>query len=111
MIIFDIPRTLILMRVMLENALMTVIDPELHVNIVDLGLVYQVKLDDMNMLIEVEMTLSSPHCPMSESIVSSVKNALGRVAPDYRTEVSLVWDPVWNYDSISEEGLKQLNGS
>jgi len=110
MIIFNSPKSLAGMNVMAVEALKTVIDPELHVNIVDLGLVYEIKVDDVNTAIVIEMTLSSRNCPMSESILSAVKNCMERTFPEYTTQVNLVWDPEWGYESISEAGIKKLRG-
>lgn len=105
---FDIPESLTAMQHTIVTALRTVIDPELHVNVVDLGLIYHVKVDTV--LILVEMTLSSKNCPMSESIVSGVKNSLLRVFSGYEVQVNLVWKPEWNYRTIPAEGIKKLRG-
>ncbi|SMD10501.1 metal-sulfur cluster assembly factor [Pedobacter nyackensis] len=110
MITFDIPEFLFVMKITVVDALKTVIDPELHANIVDLGLIYHVKVDNINKCILIEMTLSSRNCPMSESILSAVKNCIIRTFPDYQAEVSLVWEPEWNYRTIPEAGLRKLRG-
>ncbi|MGZ5245354.1 MAG: metal-sulfur cluster assembly factor [Bacteroidia bacterium] len=106
MIIFDITDPLFSDKSKALQALYEVIDPELYVNIVDLGLVYNIALKDKN--IEVEMTLSTPHCPMGESIVNGVKNVLEKTFPDAEVEVNLVWEPTWSMEKISEEGKRQL---
>jgi len=90
------------------ETLRLVIDPELHVNIIDLGLVYGIEIDDHKKLVTVKMTLSSSYCPMGESIVSAVKNCLEGHYGGYVASVELVWEPVWCYDSISEEGKRLL---
>lgn len=90
------------------ETLRLVIDPELHVNIVDLGLVYEIHIEEAEKMIRVTMTLSSSYCPMGESIVNAVKNCLEKYYPIYRTEVDLVWEPVWSYDNITDEGKRQL---
>lgn len=110
MITFDIPEPLFFMKATVTDALKTVIDPELHVNIVDLGLVYHVRVDHLNKYILIKMTLSSKNCPMSDSILSGVKNCITRTFPDYQAEVSLVWEPEWNYRTIPAEGLRKLRG-
>lgn len=110
MIIFDVPDTSRHMKDELVQALKTVIDPELHVNIVDLGLVYTVKVLPNEMIIRIEMTLSSRFCPMGESIFTAVKYCITRCFDAYQTEVALVWEPAWNYDFISPEGVDQLRG-
>lgn len=83
-----------------------VIDPELFVNIMDLGLVYNLVFTPQCIL--VEMTLSTPHCPMGEAIVEGVKNVLGQHFTTHEIEVNLVWEPKWNFDMISFEGRRQL---
>jgi metal-sulfur cluster biosynthetic enzyme len=90
------------------ETLRLVIDPELHVNIVDLGLVYDIHIQEAEKIIRVTMTLSSSYCPMGESIVTAVKNCLQKYYTAYRGEVDLVWEPVWSYDNITDEGKKQL---
>jgi metal-sulfur cluster biosynthetic enzyme len=110
MIIFDISESSSFMKKELVEALTTVIDPELHVNIIDLGLVYAIKLDEEKMHIITEMTLSSRFCPMGESIISAVKNCLERSFPGFTAAVQLVWDPEWNYDFISVNGIRKLRG-
>ncbi|HZH54183.1 MAG TPA: metal-sulfur cluster assembly factor [Sphingobacteriaceae bacterium] len=90
-----------------RTALMTVIDPELFVNIIDLGLVYEVRFPSVG-VIEVIMTLSTPHCPLGDAITGGVKNALNLAFPDQFIQVELVWDPPWGLDRITEEGKRQL---
>jgi metal-sulfur cluster biosynthetic enzyme len=110
MITFDVPARLSGKSGDFINALRTVIDPELDVNIVDLGLIYSIKLDEIKMRIELEMTLSSKFCPMGESILSGTKNCMERIFPDFITEVALVWEPEWSYEFISAEGIRALEG-
>lgn len=97
------------LKLSITEVLRTVPDPELNINIIDLGLVYGIDLADGKRII-VTMTLSSRHCPMGEAILDSVRNSLSHNFPEYEIEVLLVWEPVWNYDKISEEGLRQLKG-
>ncbi len=91
-----------------EMALYEVIDPELMVNIVDLGLVYDVEIKEEN-IIKVTMTLTTPHCPMGEAIQTGVRNALEKALPGFEVEINLTFDPAWNYDMVSSEGMQQLN--
>lgn len=90
-----------------RTALLTVIDPELFINIIDLGLVYEVRFPSAG-IIEVVMTLSTPHCPMGDAITGGVRNVLSHTFPDHMIQVELVWDPPWGFDRISEEGKRQL---
>jgi metal-sulfur cluster biosynthetic enzyme len=91
-----------------EN-LRSVIDPELDLNIIDLGLVYEVGVDELNLEIKVIVTLSSKFCPMGDAILQSVKNCLEHHYPNYTICVQLTWEPQWNYEMISEEGRRQLS--
>ncbi|WP_226063755.1 metal-sulfur cluster assembly factor [Kaistella polysaccharea] len=90
-----------------EFALYEVIDPELMVNIMDLGLVYDIDFKDGNKIL-VTMTLTTPHCPMGEAIQMGVTNALEKEFPDYEVEIDLTFEPAWNYDMVSSEGMQQL---
>jgi metal-sulfur cluster biosynthetic enzyme len=105
---FDITDNLSFMKIEILETLRLVMDPELHINIIDLGLVYGVKIDEPNKQINIEMTLSSSYCPMGESILSAVKNCLENHYTDYKTNVELVWEPVWSYHSITDEGKRLL---
>lgn len=84
------------------EALQQVIDPEIGVNIVDLGLVYGVSITDG--VVKVRMTLTTPGCPMHESISWGVKNAVQGLEGVADAEVELVWDPPWHPSLISEQG-------
>lgn len=83
-----------------------VMDPELFVNIIDLGLVYDLIFTPQT--IQVEMTLSTSHCPMGEAIVEGVKNVLAQQFTNHVIEVNLVWEPRWSFDMISAGGRLQL---
>lgn len=105
---FDITDPLSFIKAEIMEILRLVIDPELHINIVDLGLVYGVAIDADKSEVQVTMTLSSAYCPMGESIVSAVKNCIESHYPTYTADVELVWEPVWSYDNITEEGKRLL---
>ena len=90
-----------------EKALYEVVDPELMVNIMDLGLVYEINFRDANQ-IHVLMTLTSPFCPMGEAITKGAKNALEKEFPGMEVAIELSTQPAWNYDYVSAEGMKQL---
>lgn len=106
---FNITDPLASFKIEIVEALRLVIDPELHVNIIDLGLVYEVEVASEGKKILVVMTLSSRHCPMGESILSAVKNCLSDRFEGYEVEVDLVWEPAWTYDNITEEGRRLLS--
>jgi len=105
---FNITDPLSFLKEQMMETLRLVIDPELHINIIDLGLVYGIEIDDTQKLVEIEMTLSSSYCPMGESIISAVKNCIEGHYEAYSTSVNLVWEPVWSYDNISDEGKRLL---
>ena len=84
-------------------------DPEVEVNIVDLGLVYVVSINDEAKTIEVDMTLSTPGCPVGDSIIQHVQTVLEVNYPGYEVKVNLVWEPQWTPDLITDEGRAQLN--
>lgn len=89
------------------SLLKEIIDPELAVNIVDLGLVYNVELPK-DQSIHVDMTLTSKGCPMGEAITSGVGAILSENYPEHSIRVNLVWEPQWTPEMISEEGLSLL---
>jgi metal-sulfur cluster biosynthetic enzyme len=85
----------------LRDALREVVDPEVGLNIVDLGLVYGVEASPER--IAVRMTMTSPGCPMGESILESAREVLRAAAPSVPSiDVELVWDPPWTPDMMSE---------
>jgi metal-sulfur cluster biosynthetic enzyme len=91
----------------LQPCLEQVLDPEIGINIVDLGLVYLAREQDRQ--IEVQMTLTSRACPMGRLVVDEVRDriALGFPAAT-RVNVELVWDPVWTSDFINDAGRRAL---
>jgi metal-sulfur cluster biosynthetic enzyme len=86
-----------------------VIDPEIGLNIVDLGLLYQIDFDEGNNLLFISMTLTTQFCPMGDSIRNNAVNAMQHAFPEYTIEIELVFDPPWNAERISEQGQKFLN--
>lgn len=89
------------------TALYNVMDPELFINIIDMGLVYGVDFIKDEKII-ITMTFSTKACPLGDSIKMGVKNALEIAYPDYPTEIEVVWEPEWNFDMLSAEGRAQL---
>jgi metal-sulfur cluster biosynthetic enzyme len=84
-----------------------VIDPELGINVVDLGLIYEVDIAGAN--VGITMTLTTPGCPLHESIGAAVREALETYIPGIGdVAMDLVWDPPWDPDRISEEGRLAL---
>jgi len=86
-----------------------VMDPELHISIVDLGLIYDVSIRqhvDTSARIRVVMTLTTPRCPLAPVIDQMIKDALADLKSEM--EIKLVWEPVWTVDMMSEEGKLKL---
>ena len=83
-------------------------DPEIPVNIYELGLIYKIEvLKDNNIL--VEMTLTSPNCPVAESLPNEVKNNIMKVNGVENVDLKLVWDPPWDKTKMSEAAKLELN--
>lgn len=87
------------------EALSGVVDPELGIDIVELGLVYAVELDER--VVSVTMTLTTPGCPLHDVIVQGVERALSRPGGP-RVDVEVVWDPPWDPGRIGMGGLREL---
>ncbi|MBN8790444.1 MAG: metal-sulfur cluster assembly factor [Terrimonas sp.] len=94
-------------KIKAQQALYNVIDPELFVNVIDLGLIYEIDFDGENS-ITVTMTLSTPHCPMGEAITNGVRNALEIAFPGRTININLTFEPRWNFEMLTEEGRAQL---
>lgn len=90
----------------LLDALRNVVDPELFMNIVDLGLVYEVSMEDRVAL--VDMTLTSPGCPYGPYLVHQVQEAVKGVDGVDEARVEVVWEPPWGPDKMSEEARLEL---
>ena len=88
--------------------LKTVMDPEVAVNIVDLGLVYEVHLDEEQKQIQVVMTLSTRGCPLGDTIMQNAEVVIQANYPNYVIDVELVWEPEWTPDLITEAGRQAI---
>jgi FeS assembly SUF system protein len=88
-------------------ALRTIFDPEIPVNIYDLGLVYELDLDEEGRVL-IRMTLTAPGCPVAETFPGTVESRLYGVPGVSEVRVELVWDPPWTRDKLSEEAKLQL---
>jgi FeS assembly SUF system protein len=89
------------------EALRTVYDPEIPVNIFELGLVYKVDVDDQD-VVRIEMTLTSPMCPVAESLPDEVRAKVEAVEGVTGAVVDVVWDPPWNPSMMTEEAQLEL---
>ena len=86
----------------------TVVDPEIPVNLYDLGLIYDIKISDKND-IKIKMTLTNPNCPVAGTIPESVGKSIEKLSNLNSIEVSLVWDPKWHKDLMSDEAKLALD--
>ncbi len=89
------------------DALKDIYDPEIPVNIYDLGLIYNVEVTDAGHAV-VTMTLTTPHCPVAESMPGEVELRVGAVPGVGHAEVNLVWDPPWDSTKMSDEARLEL---
>ena len=83
-------------------------DPEIPVNIYELGLIYKIEVDEKNK-VNVDMTLTSPNCPVAESLPNEVKENIKKVEGVSDVNLNLVWEPPWNKDKMSEAAKLELN--
>ena len=86
----------------------TVVDPEIPVNLYDLGLIYEIKINDNND-IKIKMTLTNPNCPVAGTMPESVGKSVEKLSNLNSIEVSLVWYPKWDKDLMSEEAKLALD--
>lgn len=88
------------------NALKEVIDPEIGVNVVDLGLIYKVEVDNKN--IKITMTLTTPMCPLGPMIVDNVRKSVENIAGVQNVDVEVVFEPAWSIERIKPEIREKL---
>jgi len=88
--------------------LRTVFDPELPVNVYDLGLIYKIDYDPTDKTLHVDMTLTAPSCPAADFIVEDVRQKLMSIDGPKKVDLRMVYDPVWNQDMMSEEAKLEL---
>ena len=83
-------------------------DPELPVNIYELGLIYDIQVKDEK-FVTIKMTLTTPNCPVAESLPKEVKEGAMQVEGIEEVDVQLVWDPPWNKDMMSDAAKLEMN--
>ena len=88
-------------------ALRQVYDPEIPVNVYDLGLIYEIRVDEAHN-VYIQMTLTAPNCPMADYVVEQVKTAVEDVPGVVSARIDLVFEPVWDKSRMSEEALVEL---
>ncbi len=89
------------------ETLKTIHDPEISVNIYDLGLIYGIRLDEENNVL-IDMTLTSPACPVGTLLVKQVKRCITKLEGTGDVEVNLVFDPPWDQNAMSDEAKLEL---
>ena len=90
------------------NEIKKIYDPEIPVNIYELGLIYKIEVDSKNK-VNIDMTLTSPNCPVAESLPNQVKENIMKVKEVSDVDLKLVWEPPWNKDKMSEAAKLELN--
>lgn len=90
------------------DMLRTVFDPEIPVNVYDLGLIYKIDYDQADKTLHVDMTLTAPSCPAADFIVEDVRQKLVSIAGPEKVDLRLVFEPEWTQDMMSEEAKLEL---
>ena len=90
------------------EVLRTVFDPEIPVNVYDLGLIYRIELNEDATELSVDMTLTAPNCPAADFIMEDVRQNLEGISELKKVDVSLVFEPEWTKDMMSEEAQMEL---
>jgi len=83
-------------------------DPEIPVNVYDLGLIYKIEIEENNK-INIDMTLTTPNCPVAESLPKQVKDNIMKIKGVTDVNLNLVWEPPWSKDKMSEVAKLELN--
>ena len=89
------------------NEIKKIYDPEIPVNIYELGLIYDIQIN--NSEVNVKMTLTSPNCPVAESLPKEVKDSILEIKEVSKVDLDLVWEPPWNKSMMSEAAKLELN--
>lgn len=89
------------------QTLKTVFDPEIPVNVYDLGLIYEIEVDNYNN-VDIKMTLTAPNCPVADDVVRDVQGSVKTIKGVNKVNVDLVFDPPWTQDMVSEVGKFEL---
>jgi FeS assembly SUF system protein len=96
------------LRDQIEEVLRTVYDPEIPVNIMELGLVYEIKIDGANGKVKIVMTLTAPACPVAGEILNEVETKVRAIEGITDVHVHLTFDPPWTREMMSEEAKLEL---
>ncbi len=95
------------LEIEIVNTLKTIYDPEIPVNIYDLGLIYDIETDDQNK-VKITMTLTAPNCPVADSLPIEIREKVSAIPGVRGAQVDLVFDPPWDQSMMSEEALLEL---
>jgi FeS assembly SUF system protein len=95
------------LEIEIVNTLKNVYDPEIPVNIYDLGLIYDIETDDQNK-VKITMTLTAPNCPVADSLPIEIRDKVSAIPGVTAVDINLVFDPPWNQSMMSEEALLEL---
>ena len=90
------------------NEIKKIYDPEIPVNIYELGLIYKIEVDSKNK-VNIDMTLTSPNCPVAESLPKEVKDSVMEIKGVDKVDLDLVWEPPWDKSMMSEAAKLELN--
>jgi metal-sulfur cluster biosynthetic enzyme len=91
----------------IKENLKSVFDPELNINVVDLGLIYQIELPE-TCTAKIVMTLTTPGCPLHDSIISGIRYCVLAMEEIDTADIQLTWEPAWTPDRMTDEGKKLL---
>lgn len=92
----------------IREQLKNVLDPELGINIVDMGLIYDIKVTSKNH-VTIDMTLTTPACPLGPQITTDIKDNLKEITDIKKVKIELVWKPAWNRDMMTNDAKEMLN--
>lgn len=101
------PNEMMALEAEIVKTLKTIFDPEIPVNIYDLGLIYAVDIDD-DRNVEIKMTLTAPNCPMADQLLSEVNEKTNAIEGVNKANINLVFDPPWDKSLMSEEAMLDL---
>lgn len=100
-------KEILLLETEIVNVLKNVYDPEIPVNIYDLGLIYDIETDDQSR-VKITMTLTAPNCPVADILPNEIKEKVSAIPGVKEVEINLVFDPPWDQSMMSEEALLEL---
>lgn len=98
---------IMLFEIELLELLKKVIDPEIEINIVDMGLIYKLSYDGEG-IVNISLTFSTPSCPLGDTIMTNIRETINKEHPDFIVSIDLTFEPKWTPEMISDEGRKML---